>query len=1680
MWQECRRGGFVLFTFLFLASTSITNGVELDAPRCLRQPEEGAMFTSDNFPSSYEKNTNCTYKMKAAEGRHVQLTFFVFDTESNTYCSYDAVTVFDSDGTILHKYCGKNTQNLQVISTSNELSFDFKTDGVQEMMGFLASWQQVDDNPETADKEGKYFITFPRSFIENSPEKICIKLFDSVKTGGTIVTQVFINDEQKKNNWKFDGKAAETKRIGIKSGEKIKCFDFTLPITTASRGLLHIKVVLDDSTHLVDSFKEITILKKEIYPLIQTDKGHYKAKEDVKFRILLLDHNLKPSEVETIDELWIEDPRNRRIDQWTNLGLEKGIMQEVFKLSEEPELGTWTINFKAGQLKEKATFMVSEYVLPKFEVSIEPPAAILRDAEEANWKVCAKYTHGGSVKGQMKAYFTSKWIKRRSWKREYIVRSFNFTEDVSADNDCATVTLTSMQIQNLTERVDKFYLNIEYEEEGTGTTKTSKWSGSLVDEAINLEIGSSSRQFILGGFPYVGEFDVTDHDGTPIEEDIEVCVRLFKDSSEIRNKFRNRNIYSMEEDEIAELGAKMADIQYSSNCYQLKSEKGKIQFYVPMNNIPNDVKILNIKATAINHLANETTKMKQPIRKIDVSLTHTNVDLSISIKEKQRSKISCGEDFKTIVYFASQPDKEFDLHYQVISKGMIYKSDRAHITTSQTNNIKSIVGELMELSASKNNNEKENNRGKVVNEKEIILPIDYEVSPSMKLIVFVNDGNETLTDSHTYDVEACQNHKVEAKWNEEKVSPGSPVKLSVSAAPDSLCAISATDKSVELLGNTNKVTRETIGKLQAELGDRKTSRVENYWEYQRRCPHTYNAIKVYESTGIQVLTDQSFNSCETIVEAKETMNEPRPEIANGIPMSSYDEDEEDGMQAHSMSGSGSDFRRERPIWKYKSHGGGSGRYRAKYPEQPKVQLRNYFPENWLFEMINVGNYKTDIERTAPHTMTTWIGEAICMNSQSGLGVSNPSSLLVSQDFFAEIRLPYSVKRGEVFPLNVTVFNYIDTELPIQVKLLTPAKEVQSDQSEFNVCIGPKDNQVITMKAAAQKIGEVSVRVEARITKGIKNCKDVGAGAGYTDALVRPLRVKPEGVPVEIVESDFKCFERNNRNNKFRMSPLKVPSDAVPDSARAWMYVTGDIMAPALENVGNLVRLPTGCGEQNMVGLVPNIYLLQYLNSTNQHKPDLQRKAKQFMEIGYNRQQKYRHDNGAYSIWGDKGDKDGSTWLTAFVVKSFSEAAGYIHVDKEALQGSVDWLMEGQMDDGCFIKRGYVYSSYLKGGGSDSSLTPFVMTALIEAKTRIGVKIMPSKLVAGLDCMMRNTNTSDIYTSIVTAYAAALLNSKLKSQSEDRMKTLDITEITEEKIGNLMEGIMAEANTSEPGTRYWDTTQHKLSRSGYHYTSSKAVEMTAYTVLSLVLRDEVPKALDSVKWLARQRNSQGGFVSTQDTVVALQALSSYAQRVTKIPLNMRVNTYYKEKKKKKQYTMSKPLKNFILSEENALLLQREKLPKLPSKLTIEISGKGCALAQTVLRYNMPEVQEDSSFTITAEGDTATEDPSLSICSSYTGTKESTGMVLIEVELVTGWEAVSPHNLVNEVDSGVQRVEHDHKENKVVLYFDNMPRMKKCVSLELKHVMDIEAAKDALITIYDYYNREDTASTLYNLL
>ena len=156
------------------------------------------------------------------------------------------------------------------------------------------------------------------------------------------------------------------------------------------------------------------------------------------------------------------------------------------------------------------------------------------------------------------------------------------------------------------------------------------------------------------------------------------------------------------------------------------------------------------------------------------------------------------------------------------------------------------------------------------------------------------------------------------------------------------------------------------------------------------------------------------------------------------------------------------------------------------------------------------------------------------------------------------------------------------------------------------------------------------------------------------------------------------------------------------------------MGPSLSGLDKLLTLPTGCGEQNMLGFTPNIYVLQYLTSTNQLTSDVESKAKSYMKTGkckidlrcisfslcgssdfflilffshifrtgYQRELTYRHDDGSYSAFGNSDDS-GSMWLTAFVVKSFAQAKPYIFIDETDLQKSIVWFKSKQLENGCF-------------------------------------------------------------------------------------------------------------------------------------------------------------------------------------------------------------------------------------------------------------------------------------------------------------------------------------------------------------------------------------------------------------
>lgn len=62
-------------------------------------------------------------------------------------------------------------------------------------------------------------------------------------------------------------------------------------------------------------------------------------------------------------------------------------------------------------------------------------------------------------------------------------------------------------------------------------------------------------------------------------------------------------------------------------------------------------------------------------------------------------------------------------------------------------------------------------------------------------------------------------------------------------------------------------------------------------------------------------------------------------------------------------------------------------------------------------------------------------------------------------------------------------------------------------------------------------------------------------------------------------------------------------------------ISGDVMGPTLHNLDKLLRLPFGCGEQNMIHFAPNVFVLKYLQKTRQLSPEVENEATDYLLQG---------------------------------------------------------------------------------------------------------------------------------------------------------------------------------------------------------------------------------------------------------------------------------------------------------------------------------------------------------------------------------------------------------------------------------------------------------------------------------
>uniref|UniRef100_A0A8C2BAC4 Alpha-2-macroglobulin-like n=1 Tax=Cyprinus carpio TaxID=7962 RepID=A0A8C2BAC4_CYPCA len=862
------------------------------------------------------------------------------------------------------------------------------------------------------------------------------------------------------------------------------------------------------------------------------------------------------------------------------------------------------------------------------------------------------------------------------------------------------------------------------------------------------------------------------------------------------------------------------------------------------------------------------------------------------------------------------------------------------------------------------------------------LSVGADLAPAVQILTYcVLPSENVIARSNKFDIKKCFKNKVSLQFSPAKAVPGEKNTLQLSAQPGSLCGLSAVDQSILTLESGKRLDSDKIFNL---LPVQSVSDYPYSVEDEQECLHVRPRRAVLTDNVFESLKVTSGLICVTVTCSDSGITSYR--VIFCVVMSEYDTENYMDYEESSI----------------------------------EVTVRTVFPETWIWQLAAVGDSgSAQVPVTVPDTITSWDTEAFCL-SFKGLGLAPPAKLTVFQPFFLELSLPYSIIRGEIFELKATVFNYLSKCIMVKV---TPAPStdytLKSESLFLSVCVCC----IFTYMSCVVGVLNFTVSAEAESSQTVCDNEIVSVPErGRIDTVTQSLLVQ--------VSARQTALRLDSLSEEVE---LTLPKDVIEGSARSSVSVIGDILGRALTNLHGLLQMPYGCGEQNMAILSPNIYILQYLENTEQLTSAIRERATGFLKSGYQRQLNYRHTSGAYSTFGH-GDEN--TWLTAFVLRSFGKAQKYIFIDPQIIQSAKEWLISRRDSDGCFIQQGRLFNNRMKGGVNDNvTMTAYITASLLELETPVTDPVVSK----GLSCL------KSVIKDVKNTYSTALL-----AYTFSLAKDTD----TRQQLFKKLEDVAI----SDGSHLHW-------SQSGSVDSDSLAVEISSYVLLAVLTADSLTSAdlgfaNRIVSWLVKQQNAYGGFSSTQDTVVALQALSLYATKVFSSDDSSTVTVQ-----------SVGDTHHFDLNQDNKLLHQEKQLQNVPAKYSIEVKGSTCVSVQVAQFYNIPMPTEAKTLSIDAkiEGDCKTLEQNfiLNFTVKYGGPQETTNMLIVDIKILSGFTADTSMVCLGVYSNKyVERV--DTKEDHVIVYLTEIPKhISMNYKIKMKQVLPVKNLKPAVVKVYDYY-------------
>lgn len=1347
-------------------------------------------------------------------------------------------------------------------------------------------------------------------------------------------------------------------------------------------------------------FKNTTKLNyQRFHPLvkIQTDKGKYKPGDLVNFRVVFLDENLLPlSELPKESYVWIEDDKRNRIKEFKDIKLVKGVYTGQFQLSEFAILGYWRIIAKTGEpyYNPEASFDVEKYVLPKYTIKVEATEDVSARDGDMQVVVRANYTYGKPVNGKVTLV-----IDMNNY--------YYFRDEEKKPSPPKTIKVTDM-----VEGKAKFDLNIKEYAEYMPSNKSSYGANILATVEENftgVQInGSAYSRF----YPYRYSINCatwytcsTFHAGK--EEDIVIKV-TYVDNSKVDD---TKSVVRLTYTEI------LKKYQYYGRAFDDKKEE-ETTTPAPFSDNKvlvfeshlNETSFANFKVKLEDLPEYEGYNHYYQMKAEFIDETH-ELYSAHQYREPKKLDREPAEPVKLPTYWFSanvqRPEKKWSLDLNkeatVALNCSIPMNWFVYHIIGRGNILKSVRVDLPEPAKLHN----------------FTITPDFYMAPHSNIyIFFVDDNGEFRYAEDSFSVEVELRNQIEVTAPEQ-VKPGDEVSLKIKTAPHSFVGLTAIDQSVLLLKENNDFRPDDY---RWQLGGYGTSTPwqggYSYYPGERSGVVTLtNADYFYNWTEPEYKT---YNRMHGVVQENAILKSQAADIPT-TPVGAA------GFAAVGASGQRGGF------------------------DASQVKIRKDFAETWLFADIeDTQTEEFTWNSKIPDTVTSWVISAFSLNPEKGIGVlKERTKVKTFQPFFISIRLPYSVKRGEVINVPALVFNYLEKDLDVDVTLENTDGEYEFTEVSNDVINEPKRTKSVTVPANSAR--GVSFMLRPKVIGNVM-LKFTALSPIAGDAIHKTMKVVPEGVTKY---ANRAYFVNLKDTDEFKDSfELDMSGEVVPDSQHIEFAVVGDLLGPLLNNLENLVRLPLGCGEQVTSAMAPNLIVLEYLKKTNQLKSTVENKLQRNLETGYQRLLSYRNEDGSFSAFSwlrsPHEKTNGSTWLTSYVVRALNHVADHIKVDPKILSEGLEFLSKRQAENGSFLELGdYFFRN------EDQYLTRTAQVLLAFVENKDSASKYQSVIDRGFKYLVENVDKNDdLYNKALVTY---VLHVAKQSGVQERVAKLK-----------------AIAKTDED--RMWWSKHDHDNKLWWRWTYSSDVETTAYILLVLLDMEEenVQTVLPIIKWLVSKRNSFGGFSTTQDTVVGLHAITKFALRSGYEPGKMDVDF--------KSHGPNEKSDVVKVNEENSLLYQTVELPAKSTSVDFHAKGKGAALVQVAYQYNILEKEKQPSFSIkiVVNKETPAFKLELDVCVQYTGEGEASNMAILEVPLPSGYVADTEGFEQIEKVENVRLVETKHKESVIEIYFDSLHKEElKCLPISAFKQHAVALLKPVPVVLYDYYDTSRKATEYYEV-